>query len=198
MNQPLTDPAFPTGDFVKGHLGAFEKVYDFFYPGVARFARDLVQDASVARKMVTDSFLKLWIQHADLNTPQNIEAFLHISIQRSCISYLKQVEQLTPVQLKRMREAAAAADMQPEKDSAAMKAIILGWFTQLPHTAGEVARLMYDNGLTEEQAAERLHIAASVVKDEKLKGLLLVKEQWFSKTEKELAAFRDLMQKAKG
>jgi len=200
MNQPLTDPAFPTGDFVKGYLAAFEKEYNSYHTGVMHFARELVQDVSVAQGIVTDSFLKLWIQHADINSPQNIEAFLHISVQRSCFSYLKQVEQLSDAQLKKMQAALSAqpSAAQAVKDSAAMKAIILGWFKQLPAPASEVARLLYEDELTEEQVAERLHLVASEVKDQKLKGLLLVKEQWFSKTEKELATFRDLLQQAKG
>jgi RNA polymerase sigma factor (sigma-70 family) len=200
MNQPLTDPAFPAGDFARGSLTAFEKVYDAFRAGVLRFARELVQDTVVAQGIVTDSFLKLWIQHADLNSSQNIEAFLHISIQRSCFSYLKQVEQLNAVQLKKMQAALSAgtASAQEMKDSAAMKAIILGWFKQLPDPAGEVARLLYEEALTGEEVAARLGIPASQVKDQKLKAMLLIKEQWFSKTEKELTVFRDLLQKAKG
>ena len=193
MNQPLPGPDFPTGDFVLGHLAAFEKIYARFHPGVLRFARELVQDPSVAAGIVTDSFLKLWIQHPDLDGLQNIEAFLHISIQRSCFGYLKQVEQLTPAQLMKMQEAPA----DTSKDAAAMRAIILGWFDQLPDITADTARLAYAEGLDDIQVAARLGIPVDQVKDHKLKGILLIKEQWFSKSGKELIAFRERLQKAR-
>src|SRR4051794_36159889 len=130
MNQPPTDQEFPTGDFSKGHLTAFEKIYALYYPGVLRFARELVQEPTVSATIVTDSFLKLWIQHADTGGPENITAFLHIGVQRSCFSYLKQVEQLTPAQLKKMSSYMEASAGQPvEKNAAAMKAVITGWFS---------------------------------------------------------------------
>lgn len=199
MNQPLSGPEFSAGDFVKGRLSAFEKVYTACHPGVLRFARELVQDAAVTAGIVKDSFLKLWIQHTELDSPQNIEAFLHISVQRTCFSYLTQVEQLSPEQLIRMASLAAANPAPPASpNSTDMKAIILGWFSQLPGLTAETARLAYDEGLTDKQIAERLGIGVEKVKDHKLKGMLLIKEQWFSKSEKELAAFRELLQKAKG
>ena len=196
MNQPLTDPEFPTGDFVKGHLSAFEKVYTVYHPGVLRFARELVQDASVTASIVKDSFLKLWIQHADLDSPQNIEAFLHISVQRACFSYLKQVEQLTVEQLKKM-SSLVTAPPAISPGSADMRTIILSWFSHLPATTAETARLAYNDGLTDKQIAEQLGIGVEQVKDQKLRGMLLIKEQWFSKSEKELVAFRELLQKVR-
>ncbi|MBS1563234.1 MAG: hypothetical protein JST39_02545 [Bacteroidetes bacterium] len=195
MNQPFNESEFPAGDFVQGHLSAFENIYARFYPGVLRFARELVQGPVVSAQIVTDNFLKLWIQHPDLGNRQSIESFLHLGIQRSCFSYLKQVEQLTPGQLKKMSEADDS--IAPEKTAAGVKAIILGWFHRLPSPTAEVARLLYDAGLDEETVAARLGMTADEVKMQKLKGMLLIKEQWFSKTERELAVFRDLLQKAK-
>ncbi len=147
MNQPPADPDFSTGDFVKGYLPAFGKIYTFYYPGVLRMARELLQDNNVVETIVTDSFLKLWIKHSDLNTPQNIEAFLHNSVQRGCFSYLKQVENLTSDQLRRMQETAArAAPGREKKNSETMQAIILGWFDQLPSATAQVARLAWGAG----------------------------------------------------
>lgn len=199
MNQPLTNPEFPTGDFVKGQVAAFERVYDIYYPGVLRFARELVQDPLVSATIVTDSFLKLWIQHAELDSPQNIEAFLHLSVQRSCFGYLRQVEELTPAQLKKMNTyyTEAPASQPSERTAASIRDIILGWFTQLPYPTSEVARLAYEEEQDDVLMAERLSMDVDQVKDQKLKGMLLIKEQWFSKTEKELKAFRSLLQKAR-
>lgn len=202
MNQPSTGPGFPTGDFVKGHLTAFEKVYDACHPIVLRFALGLLQDAPVADSIVNDSFLKLWIQHADIDSLQNIEAFLHIGIQRSCFSYLKQVEQLAPAQRQKLQEATAAlassaSGTASAGEAAALTAVILGWFSHLPPTTADIARLAYKEGLDDIQVCARLGIPVDFVKDQKLKGMLLIKEQWFSKTEKELAAFRALLQKAR-
>jgi len=198
MNQPLTGQEFPTGDFSKGYLAAFEKVYTAYHPGVLRFARELVQEPTVSATIVTDSFLKLWIQHADTGSPDNIAAFLHIGVQRSCFSYLRQVEQLTPAQLKKMSSYAETATGLPvEKTAAAMRAIITGWFSQLPSRAAETARLAYEEGLDDAPVAERLAMTVDQVKDQKVKAMLLIKEQWFGKTEKELAAFRSRLQKAR-
>jgi len=198
MNQPPIDPGFSTGDFVKGFLPAFGNVYNCYYPGILRMARELLQDHTVVETIVTDSFLKLWIKHADLDSPQNIETFLHHSVQRCCFSYLKQVEQLTDAQLQQMQKAATYANTPHKpKDSQAMQAIILGWFGQLPSATAQVARLAWVQGLPDEQIAERLHIPVDSVKEQKVSGMLLIMEQWFSKTEKELAAFRQLLVKAK-
>ncbi len=197
MNQPPTGPEFSTGDFVKGYLSAFGNVFAYYYPGVTHLARELVHDNTVAASIVTDSFLKLWIKHADLNSPQNIEAFLHISVQRSCFSYLKQVERLTDAQLLRMQEAVALATApHKEINAEALKAIIMEWFNMLPPTAAQVAQLAWGKGLAEEQVAEQLHTSTSHVKDQKIKSMLLIMEQWLGKTEKEQAAFRQLLEKA--
>ncbi|HEY4150354.1 MAG TPA: hypothetical protein VGM41_15555 [Chitinophagaceae bacterium] len=197
-NQPPADPGFSTDDFVKGYLPAFGNVYTFYYPGVIRMARELLQDNNVVETIVTDSFLKLWIKHADLNTPQNIEAFLHNSVQRGCFSYLKQVENLTNDQLRRMQEAMARANPPREKKtSETMQAIILGWFNQLPSATSLVARLSWDETIPDEQIAKRLDIPVFHVKEQKMNGMLLIMEHWFSKTEKELAAFRKLLESVK-
>jgi len=197
-NQPPTGPEFSTDDFVKGYLSAFGNVYTHYYPGIVHLARELLQENTAVDSIVTDSFLKLWIKHADLDSPKNIEAFLHISVQRSCFSYLKQVELLSPAQLQHLQKTAAlTASSTREKDSQAMKAIILGWFSKLPPAAIQVALLAWDLSLPDEKIADLLKISIARVKDQKVKSMLIIMEQWFSKTEKELAAFRQLLEKAR-
>ena len=203
-NQPLTDPGYSPDDFVRGYLTAFEQVYAAYHPGLLRFARELVQDATVSENIVTDNFLKAWIKHADLDSRQNIEAFLQIGVQRACLSYLKQVEQLSNTQLQYLQELATRGAAETpgvkvsigEKDSEAIKSIITGWFAKLPFAARRIARLVYIDALSDEQAAKQLNLTAEQVKEQKAQALLLIREQWLIKTEMELAAFRDMLKEA--
>jgi len=205
MNQPFTDPGFSPKDFARGYLTAFEKVYAAYHPGLLRFARELVQDPAVSANIVTDNFLKAWIKHADLDSRQNLEAFLQIGVQRACLSYLKQVEQLSQTQLQYLQELANRGFAETpagkihlgEKDSEAIKSIITGWFDKLPFAARRIARLVYIDALSDEQAALQLNLTADQVKEQKAQALLLIREQWLIKTEMELAAFRDLLKQVK-
>ena len=196
-NQPPIEPEFPTGDFVQGRLSAFEQIYTLYYPGVERFAREFIQDKAVAEKIITDTFLKLWLNHTGFGSPKNIEAFLHLGIQRACFDYLKQIEKLTPQQQRKMQESYSRTLPYVQKDGHAMKTIIQSWLQQLPAPISHIARQAFDAGLGDEQIAAQMNSTAAEIKAQKAKAILLLKERWLARTEAELSVFRDLLADAK-
>jgi len=75
--------------FVKGDAKAFATFYNLHNAALCTFATGLVEIKEDGEDIVKDSFVKLWMKHSDLETPDNVKAFLYITTRNSCLNFLR-------------------------------------------------------------------------------------------------------------
>ena len=66
----------------------FEEVYDRYRAYFIQIALSYVRDRMVAEDLVTDAFLKVWENRAEI-TPHNQPAYLLTALRRKCLDWLR-------------------------------------------------------------------------------------------------------------
>ncbi len=66
----------------------FEEVYDRYRAYFIQIALSYVRDRMVAEDLVTDAFLKVWENRAEI-TPHNLPAYLLTALRRKCLDWLR-------------------------------------------------------------------------------------------------------------
>jgi len=72
----------------QGSEAAFRKAYDGYYTRLCFYAGKIVHDPEVARSLVQEVFVALWVKKESLNVTYSIKAYLFNSVRNRCIDHL--------------------------------------------------------------------------------------------------------------
>lgn len=76
--------------FKKGEIVAFEHYFHSFKKRLIYFAKMLLEHQDeLAEEIVLDVFVKCWERRATFNTPENVKAFLFISVKNACLTAIQ-------------------------------------------------------------------------------------------------------------
>lgn len=67
----------------------FEEIYEQYFARLYAYSRAIVDSQSIAKDIVSDLFFKLWNNKTDLNSFENIEMYLYVSVRNLSIRELK-------------------------------------------------------------------------------------------------------------
>jgi len=74
----------------RGDLSSFETLYGIFYPGLCRYAFQLLNDHFLAEETVQDVFLKLWeTRHHVYSQDSSLKNYLYLITHNQCKNILK-------------------------------------------------------------------------------------------------------------
>ncbi len=73
----------------QGDSEAYASFFNTFYAPLCYFATQLVRDKPAAEDIVKDTFIKLWQKHTDFESPQNVKAFLYITVRNASLNFLR-------------------------------------------------------------------------------------------------------------
>jgi len=78
--------------FRNGNIDAFNDVYRMYYNAIYLFANALIHSEMEAQDIVTESFVKLWRLHPNLESLANIKAFLYLTTRNACFDHLRHLK----------------------------------------------------------------------------------------------------------
>ncbi|TCC97174.1 RNA polymerase sigma factor [Pedobacter hiemivivus] len=84
--------------FKQGDPDALAYFFDLHYKALCYFAERLIGDEAEAEDIVADCFLKLWKGDRQIETAQNVKAFLYISCRNACMDYFRKLKVKTAAQ----------------------------------------------------------------------------------------------------
>jgi len=90
--------------FTKGHLSAFQQLYEMHHEALYRYIVSIVQYEPEAKKIVNFAFLKLWCNYSQMHTATQISGYLNSSAKKGIAFYfsrlLRQRQQINNQKLK--------------------------------------------------------------------------------------------------
>jgi len=89
MHWPMSPFEIDILQFNLGNRKAFDRVYTYYSRPLQHFAFSYVQNHGIAEEVVSDSMLKLWNNRQNVQTNQQIKAFLYIATRNACIDSIR-------------------------------------------------------------------------------------------------------------
>lgn len=144
---------------------AFTELFHICTPWLLPFIIKLTRNEHVAQEMIQETFLRLWINRAELTKVDNPAAWIYRIASNISITWLrKQGNRRKLLQKLETKETAdSTADIIDSKE---LGLIIRTAVQLLPERRQEIYCLSRDQGLTHQQIAEKLNLSANTVKNQ--------------------------------
>lgn len=172
---------------------ALQVLFNTYYPVLCRFAEKYLPDASLAKDIVQETFIKLWRSNRAFNSTDALKAFLYTVTRNACLNLVRGRERL------HNKHEHAAADT-PEASAGAWADIVLAESVALiykevqamPAKMQEIFLLSYREGMPVREIAQQLNMNVKAVKKQKYKALVLLRGK-FNKGSQPLAVLLTLL-----
>ncbi|CAL1516328.1 RNA polymerase sigma-70 factor [Chitinophaga sp. MM2321] len=155
---------------------AFTQIVHFFYKKMLPIAISLVKSETVARDIMQDVFLKLWLNRALMTTIENPAAWLNVVVSNTTSNYMR-------AQLRyelRVKHSAAqtpeAEEIWTDLDARFTKSLIDDAIAELPTKRKTVFLLSRREGLSRKEIASRLNISENTVRNQLTDALQFIQE----------------------
>lgn len=179
----------------KGDEGAFSQLYSLYYAPLCLYAQRFLKNSAAAEDIVEESFLKLWARRRTFNTPSHLGAFLYRTIKNACLDVMK----ITMRETLRHEEYTAATYQLSETDylTAIVQAEMLVQLRlaidALPPKVSSIIQQTYIEGKTNQEVADEMGISIQTVKNQKNRGLGMLRRQLSNETFRFLVLFLPVM-----
>lgn len=167
--------------FTKGEVAAFNELYKLFHQRIFVFCSYLVPTED-AEDITADIFTRLWKLRSDLNSIQNIRAFLYVSARNACFNRLRDLK----AKVKREKELANLTENEEQltilsEIESDVITRIKEEIEKLPENCKQVFTLSYFEGYKNPEIAERLSINEKTVRNLKSIALKTIKAMFLNK-----------------
>lgn len=159
--------------------GSFSDFFEFYFNRLIQFAITIVKSEIIAEEIVLDVFLKLWQQRKTLDTINNIETYLFISVRNKSINTLRKEQKFhfdlledSHIQLADYKPSAESALIEHEMLKALNNAV-----AQLPAKCKVIFKLIREDGLNRNEVAEVLNISVKTVDNQVAIAVKKIAEQ---------------------
>jgi RNA polymerase sigma-70 factor (family 1) len=161
---------------------SFEQFYRQYYQALCFFAKKMVGDADAAKELVQDVFLKSW-QKKEALEEETVRAFLYQSVRNACLNYMRGATRRNSLETQ-------WANAQEEQDKDISNAIIeaevyrdiFQAMGRLPDECKKIIELSMSTSKTSEEIAEMLGVSSSTVRNQKRRGIQLMRQYLNFKT----------------
>lgn len=163
-------------EFRKGNPKSLTSIFKLYYAALCYFAARIIGNKEEAEDIVADSFYKLWKLHENFESMHGVRAFLYVTTRNACLNYLKQSDRVNRHQVD------MAYLLNPDEDLAfaeVTRAEVLrevhAAIETLPAQCKKIVRMSFIEGLKNHEIAEQLNISIHTVKNQKVRGIYLLK-----------------------
>jgi len=167
--------------FQRGESSGFEYFFNTLYKSVYLFAFRYVKDKATAEDIVSISFIRLWDKKNIFETEGGIRAYLYKTVYNACIRHLQQQQNRTLhnrsyiTQIDTTQQSFIHNIIKAETINNLHKAI-----SHLPAQCKNVFTKLYIEGKTVAETAQEMTITISTVKNQKARGIKLLKSKFLS------------------
>ena len=161
--------------FNNGNQRAFQGLYKLLYPSILVLADNMLSDIQEAQDICTESFIKLFQSNEKFESLQNLKAFLFTITRNACLNSIK--SQASSSRNKKQLRYLLNDKEEIWKDEVEAELInmIYASIENLPVKCRKVFRMTL-LGYSPEEIAERYKISISTVRNQKARGLKLIRK----------------------
>ena len=156
---------------------AFTAIFNQYYPAMCFYAERLVHDVSMAKSIAQEVFIALWEKRERTEEIRNPRVFLAVATRNRCLNYLsatksrdKHEEQYSDI-----RNPTEESMLQHLIRSEVIRALSAA-IERLPDHYRQVIQMTYQEGKSAKEIAKALQIPESTVRNQKQRGLKLLKK----------------------
>lgn len=147
----------------------FDSYFRKMYLPLGMYALRIVNDAQSAEDIVEDAFMKAWQLIEEGKEITDFKSYMYRMVRNACITFIRNRKET--VGLEFVPEADEEAVDTSERDARIWSAI-----DQLPEKCREIFLLSKQDGLTNEEIAERMGISIKTVKNQMTKAFTRLRE----------------------
>ena len=147
---------------------AYRTLFELYYERLSRFAYTILHTKESAEEIVSDLFLKLWINRKTLTSIENKHLYLYISIKNLCINQLSKEKRNRVFPLEDCKVDIKSIYFDPEQlmITAEMIKRIQQAIRQLPPRCQIIFKLIKEDGLKYREAAELLGLSEKTIENQ--------------------------------
>ena len=158
-----------------------KEAFNQYYAALCFFANKMLDDKRISEEIVEDVFVKVWTKEPDFNNHSNIKALLYKSVKNSCLNFIKKHRNDL------LKQNAFAYYLKHESEDFILNKMVHAEelvrvhteLQKLPLRCRTVMNLYYGEGLNYKSIASQLSITVSTVKNQKMRGLKILRENLF-------------------
>ena len=161
-----------------GDRNAFDSIFHQYYASLCFFAERVTDSHDDAEDIVEELFVKLWNKHQQFESEQHLKAFLYRSTKNACLDFIKLTERANN------RHTRFFMDNDQQEESYLNEIIraevireIYQAIENLPPQCGKIITMSYVDGKTNQEIADELNLSIQTVKNQKGRGLGMLKSR---------------------
>ena len=152
---------------------AFEILFSICYPKLLNFCLLYVHRKEPAEEVVSDIFVKCWIDRQQLEHVLNPEVYLFVAVKNQALNYLKRFSHYHLVSVGEIDTGDMLNSLHPEKDLERREMLFRmnQAITMLPRQCQIIFRLVKEDGMKYKEVAEILHISPRTVQTQLFRAI---------------------------
>lgn len=152
---------------------AFEDLYRLFFPRLYNFAMLYVHKKEVAEEIVNDVMVKIWEKRDMINTIENLETYLFVSVRNHSLNYLQKFSHyhITVAPETGLAEVISISDPSKDLEWKEINLKLSLAIEQLPNQCRTVFKLIKEEGFKYKQVAEILNLSPRTVETQLFRAI---------------------------
>lgn len=144
---------------------AYREIFICFHKPLQQFAYSFVKSRELAEEIVSDVFLKIWLNRAELEQIENLKVYLYVSIKNTALKYLLKQHRQVAISIDELEVELESFSRTPEEImlTAEMLHKIRESVQSLPPRCKIIFKLIKEDGLKYKEVAEILNISIKTI-----------------------------------
>lgn len=164
-----------------GDAGAFTKVYSQYYSALCVYAARILagQIPGEEEDIVEEVFINLWKKQQSFENETHLSAFLYRAVKHTSLNHLKLSRRATERNTVFYGQQGIESEevVYAEVTRSEVLRLLHEALSALPPQCGRIVKMGYLDGLSNQQIADALGLSLQTVKNQKLRGLALLKQR---------------------
>ena len=149
----------------EGDQHAYAQLYIAYMPYLLKFANSIIKNHELSEEIVSDVFIKVWQNRADLVKIENFKLYLYVSTKNTSLNYLSRHFRKDIISLEEMSLNISMSPYNPEQlliTSEAVKKINVE-IQKLPPRCRLIFKLVKEDKLRYNEIAKLLNISVKTI-----------------------------------
>lgn len=152
---------------------AFESLFYHLNTPLIKFSMMYLHQKEAAEEIVSDAFVKCWINRKNLRDIRNIDTYLFVAVKNQSLNYIKKYSHVTLVQVEDTNEVRFVRPFTPQ-EALEKKELLFRMeqsIEELPQQCRIIFRLIKEEGIKYKEVAEILNISPRTVQTQLFRAM---------------------------
>ena len=155
----------------------FEELFGLHFNNLAGFVYNYVRDEEVAKDIVQDYLAKFWVTKPYKTLKSGLDKYIFQAVKFSAITYLKEARRKEDSYQSFSREVMSEEDTIQLEEQVDIIKVVYQMIDLLPAERRQVFMMVFVDGMSYQEVAERLEISKNTVKTQLSRALKFLRKE---------------------